>query len=316
MVFSQDVLDKAVSAIQSSSTESSEPVETAAAEANEPEETPIVENSEPSEPEPTLNVESETVKVKEKDESFDKLAEKEREFRRQELEFKRRERDLSKKFKELEGKESKLKDPNNILDILDAHGLTLEQFQRKILEGNINLDKPEVDPETEAQNKLQQELSDLKEWKNQQEQERVQAEAEHYQSVYRNSIQEAVPQFENLTEWFDGELQEVVDEAYKAAELYAEEHDEAPEIDEILSQLDSYYGKKLTTLKAKYKKEEPAPVKAEKTAKTSGKSLGHNDTRNIAPKTEADINKELAKRNPSEVIAERAFDAFRRAGTI
>lgn len=279
--------------------ETSEPAEAEAAE------TPAEEEAEKPEP-------AEEPKVSQQ---LEKIAQREREFRKREIEFKRHAEELSQRMKDLEARENKLNNPSTLFDILDGMGMTVEQFGRHLLEGNIPVEKPKVDPVAQEQEQLKRELAELKEFREQMAAQQRQAELDQYVNAYKGEIKAAVPQFENLTEWFGDSMEEIVDEAVQAAELYAEEYEEAPEVSEILSQLDRYYGSKLEKIRSKYKPaEEPKPKKEPKPA---GKTLSHNHTRSIAADTKGDdVFSRLGKEDTRELMQNRALELFKKHGQL
>lgn len=278
-----------------------------------------------SEAEAEAVVEEEPQEVKKEEPSpeqakqFQQIAEREREFRKRELEFKRQSEELSRKLKEIEQRENLLNNPENLLEILDAKGMTVEQFQRNLLTGKINLEKPEVDPIAQEQAQLKKELQELKAFREQVQRQQEQAELEQHLNAYRGEIRAAVPQFENLTEWFGDSLDEIVSEAEAAAEAYAQQYDEAPEVADILSNLDAFYARKLEKIKSKYQPKAAEPSKDKPAPKPAGKTLSHNHTRSVAADTDGDdvVSKVIrGKESPRDVMERRALEIFKKHGQL
>lgn len=322
-MISEDAIAKAASLLNSQEAEEEtqqETVEVPESEVIEPTTEVDEEPQAEAEPEQEAEVEEKAPKPQpspEIDEQFKKLAEREREFRKREIQFKKQAEELSKKIQTLEERENKLNNPDHLLDILEAKGMSLADFQTKILTGDIKLEKEQKDPVLEQQTQLQKELQELKEFREQVLRQQEQAELEQHLNAYRGEIRKAVPQFENLTEWFGDSLDDVVAEAEQAAELYAQEYEEAPEVSDILSQLDALYGKKLERVKSKYVKPaaETAPKKEQ--PKSSGKALSHNHTRSIAADTsQDDVVSKVLKGNARDVMTDRAMELFKKHGQL
>lgn len=182
---------------------------------------------------------------------FAKLAEREKQFRQLEKKFADQETRLNAKMAELEAKESKLKNPNTLLDMLEAAGMTPEEFQRKILVGDINVDKPQLDPVQEKLKLLEKELEAQKEFRASLENQRRQEAANNFVTEYKGKLRSAAARYENLNEYFDN-VDEIVDVAVKQADAYAAQYNEAPDVEDVLSQLDAYYGKHVQKFKTKY----------------------------------------------------------------
>lgn len=318
MSISDDAIAKATAALFGGSDESA-PAETAV----EAEEAPEVEAAE----EPEAEVEpveaaaeekptEESDKPAEENEAFKKLAEREREFRKKELEFKKQASKLSQRMKELEARESKLKNPDTLLDVLDSMGMTMDQFQRGLLTGELKVEKPQLDPATQKQLEIERELQALKEFREQERQRQERAELEHHLNVWRGKVKESVSQFENLADWFGDELDEVVKEAEAAGEAYAQEYNEAPDINELLSVLDAKYGKQLSRLKSRIApKVEEKPKK--EASQPKSKTLTHNHTRSVTADTsKEDLVAKVAKSNPRDVMQERAMAIFKKHGQL
>ena len=316
MSLSPEALEKAAQMLGTES-ESEEVVEQPEVEAEEA----AVEAEEPAEEvEEAEKVEEPQEKEEESSEQskqFQQLAEREREFRKQELAFKKQSKELSQRLQEVEKRESWLNDPDTLFEILDAKGMKVEDFQRRLLEGRVRLEKDEVDPMLEKQSKLEKELQELQQFREQVRLQQEQAELEQHLNAYRNDIRKAVPQYENLTEWFGDSLDEVVSEAEQAAEAYAQEYDEAPEVAEILSNLNAFYGNKLDRVKSKYSKPAATPSEKKQEPKPTGKTLSHNHTRSVAADTKGDdVVSKVMTRNARDVMNERAMEIFKKHGQL
>lgn len=219
---------------------------------------------------------------------FAKIAEKEREFRQTEKRVKEQQELMEKRLQELEAKEKKLANPDNLLEVLDAMGMSVDEFQRKVLLGDVKLEKPEVDPIQQKLQELEAETKRLREWEQTMlQREQAEASKKRYND-YLGSIAEAAPRYENLGEYFDS-TDEIVSVARQQAELYAAEYNEAPEIDDLLSQLDTYYGKELARLRKKLtpaqiaeRKEQEKAESTEAPKKKPSRTLKNSDTQTAA----------------------------------
>jgi len=313
MSISEEALAKAAASLsQAEEAPQSEPVfeeEVAEVveEAEDSEESVEVPPSE-SEPDP---------KEEPKSKKFQQLAEREREFRQRELQFKQQAESLSQRMKALEERETKLNNPDTVFDVLDSLGMSVEQFQRGILTGHVKVEKPEVDPLAQKLGQYEKELLELKEFREQVRKQQERAEIDQHLNAYRGEIRSAVPQFENLAEWFGDSIEDAVAEAEQAAELYAQHYKEAPEVTDILSNLDAYYGKKLERFKSKSAALK-ASTPAKPAVKTEGnKTLTHNHTRSVAVDTSGDdVFSKVLKGNVKEVMYERALAAFKKHGQL
>lgn len=312
MTLSPEAIEKAAQML------GSEPEVEAEEVAQQPEAQDDAEPVEPAEQEPQEEVEPEKPKESSKQaEQFQQLAEREREFRKRELSFKKQSEELSKRISEIEKRENWLNNPENLLEILDAKGMTVEQFQRNLLTGKLDVDRPKVDPVLEKQSQLEKELQELKQFREQVRLQQEQAELEQHLNAYRSEIRNSVPQYENLTEWFGDSLDEVVSEAEQAAEAYAQEYDEAPEVAEILSNLNAFYGNKLERVKSKYSKPAATPSEKKQEPKPTGKTLSHNHTRSVAADTKGDdVVSKVMTRNARDVMNERAMEIFKKHGQL
>ena len=258
----------------------------------------------------------ETPKEDDSSKKFQQLAEREREFRRQELDFKKQSEELSQRMAALEERESKINNPNHLVDILHGMGMTVEDFSTRLLTGQLQVEKPEVDPISQEQEALRKELQELQDFRKSVQQQQEQAELEQHLAAYRNEIRDTVPQYENLSEWFGDSLDEAVEEAEALAEAYAEQYDKAPEVKEILSQMDVAYGKKVERFKSKYSTKE-TPSEKKPAPKASGKSLSHNHTRSVAVDTKGDdVVSRVLKGNPRDVMQERALQIAKKHGQL
>lgn len=203
---------------------------------------------------------------------FAKLAEREKQFRVMEKKFADQEARINSKLSDLETKEAKFKNPDTLLDMLASAGMSVEEFQRRILMGDINIDKPEVDPIQERFNVLEKELAAQKEFRAQIENQRQVEVANQFVSTYKGQLRDAAARYENLNEYFDS-VDEIVDVAVKQADAYAAQYKEAPDVEDVLSQLDAYYGKAVSKFRSKYG-QAPAEKQAPKpTAKEPSKTV-------------------------------------------
>lgn len=214
---------------------------------------------------------------------FAKLAEREREFRRMEQRFADQEERMNQRLQELEAREKKLSNPDTLLDTLNAMGLSVEDFQRRLLMNEINVDKPEVDPIQEKLQQLEERQQRLEEWENKMLAQERAAELKSLEDQYLGEVAEAAARYENLSEYFDGNVDEIVSAAHQQAELYAQQYGEAPEIDDLLSQLDNYYGSHLDRFRKKWAPPKQAEqVTAPASKKKPGKTLKNSDVQTAA----------------------------------
>lgn len=208
---------------------------------------------------------------------FAKIAERERQFRQTEKKIAEQQAKIEARLAELEQRESKLKNPDTLLDMIAASGMTVEEFQRKILTGEVKVDKPQVDPIQQKLNELEQELQSQKAFRAQIEEQRKAEFANQYVEDYKGKIRSAATRYEALNEYFDN-VDEIVDVAIKQADAYAAQYKEAPEVEDVLSQLDAYYAKYVQRFKAKFASQPAAAKSAPKGDKEPSKTMTNGHT--------------------------------------
>jgi small-conductance mechanosensitive channel len=182
---------------------------------------------------------------------FAKLAERERQFRQSEKKLAETQAKIEARLAELEQRETKLKNPDTLLDMIAAAGLTVEEFQRKILTGEVQVEKPQVDPIQQKLNQLEQELQQQKAFRAELEEQRKLENANKYVEDYKANLRTAATRYEALNEYFDS-VDEIVDVAVKQADAYAAQYKQAPAVEDVLSQLEAYYGKYVQRFKTKF----------------------------------------------------------------
>lgn len=196
---------------------------------------------------------------------FSKIAEREREFRQVEQRLSQQEERINARLAELEAREQKLSNPDHLLDVLEGLNMTPDEFQKKMLLGQIQLDKPEVDPVQQQLQALEEKTKRFEELEQRLERQQEEARLQEIETRFVADIRNAATRYENLSEYFDGDIDEIVRVADHQAALYVQEHDEVPEVEDVLSQLDAYYGSHLDRFRKKWKPQasaqEPAPKK-------------------------------------------------------
>jgi uncharacterized phage infection (PIP) family protein YhgE len=247
--------------------------------APEAEEAPKVE-----EPEQVEEAAEEPSKSQEIDDAlsarFSKIAEREREFRQVEQRLADQEERIEARLAELEARENKLANPDHLLEVLEGLNMTPDEFQKRMLLGQIQLEKPEVDPVQQKLNELDERTRQVEEMRQEIILQRQQQAEKDLENQYLSQVKDAATRYENLSEYFDGDMEEIVRVAHQQAELYASEYNEAPEIEDLLSQLDTYYGGHLDRFRKKWDK--PSSEQAPAPKKKASRTLKGSDTQTAA----------------------------------